>query len=397
MYDKALSAYDFGPGHPLAPIRVRLTVALATELGILSFGAGTSRDAGGSVEVVPAPVASDDLLTTVHDPAYVEAVKRAGANPDLTDLDVGLGSSDNPTFAGMHEASAHVVGASVEAARSVWEGEVLHAVNIAGGLHHAMPGAASGFCVYNDPAVAIRWLLDAGCPRVAYLDLDVHHGDGVQEIFYDEPRVLTVSIHETPRSLFPWVSGLPTETGGPGAEGSSVNLALPAGTGDAGWLRAFHAVLPPLVRAFEPAVLVTQHGCDSHRIDPLAHLALTVDGQRAAALAVHDLAHEVCEGRWLATGGGGYALVDVVPRTWSHLLAVAGGTPLPPETPTPKAWRDAVAAECRRDAPLLMTDGAPADYADWSTGYDPADPVDRAIRATRTAVFPTHGLDPEHP
>ena len=313
----------------------------------------------------------------------------------MTDLTYGLGTSDNPTFAGMHEASAHVVGASVEAARAVWEGEALHAANIAGGLHHAMPVAASGFCVYNDPAIAIRWLLDAGCARVAYLDLDVHHGDGVQEIFYDDPRVLTISLHESPQTLFPWVSGFPAETGGPDAEGSAVNVALPAGTGDAGWLRAFHAVVPPLLQAFEPTVLVSQHGCDSHRVDPLAHLTLSVDGQRAAAVAVHELAHRHCEGRWVATGGGGYALVEVVPRTWSHLLAVVGGTPLAPQTSTPDAWREIVQAACRRDAPRSMTDGAPTSYADWSDGYDPADAVDRTIRATMHAAFPAHGLAPD--
>nr|WP_202806006.1 acetoin utilization protein AcuC [Actinopolymorpha alba] len=392
VYDEGLTAYNFGPSHPLAPIRVKLTVALAMEFGIVRPTVGPN-DLGG-VELVAAPSAPDDLVTRVHDQAYVDAVKRASVNPDLTDLEHGLGTPDNPTFAGMHDASAHVVGASVEAARSVWEGEVLHAVNVAGGLHHAMPASASGFCVYNDPAVAIRWLLDAGCPRVAYLDLDVHHGDGVQEIFYDEPRVLTISLHESPRTLFPWVSGFPTETGGPHADGCAVNVALPMGTGDGGWLRAFHAVVPPLLREFQPTVLVSQHGCDSHRVDPLAHLTLSVDGQRAAALAVHDLAHQVCEGRWVATGGGGYALVEVVPRTWSHLLAVAGGQPLAPETPIPLSWQQAVETDCRRPAPRTMTDGEPADYLDWSSGYDPADPLDRAIRATRFASFPSHGLDP---
>ena len=410
VYDEALTAYDFGPSHPLAPIRVQLTVALATELGILvparpeppngpvegeDPGTGAGTPAADVVEVIPAPVAPDELLTSVHDPAYVEAVKRASANPERTDLDVGLGTSDNPTFAGMHEASAHIVGAGVEAARTVWEGRALHALNIAGGLHHAMPAAASGFCVYNDPAIAIQWLLDAGCPRVAYLDLDVHHGNGVQEIFYDEPRVLTVSLHESPRTLFPWVSGYPTETGGHDAAGSAVNVALPAGTGDAGWLRAFHAVVPALLDAFAPTIIVSQHGCDSHREDPLAHLMLSVDGQRAAAMAVHDLAHQVCAGRWLATGGGGYALFDVVPRTWSHLLAIAGGEPVLPETPTPPSWRDLVKTACGRDAPASMTDGSPATYVDWSTGFDPADPVDRAVRATRQAVYPLHGLDPD--
>jgi len=174
-------------------------------------------------------------------------------------------------------------------------------VSIAGGLHHAMRGSASGFCVYNDPAIAIAWLLGQGAERVAYVDLDVHHGDGVQAAFYDDPRVLTISLHENPAALWPG-TGLPSETGGPGAPGSAVNLALPAGTGDAGWLRAFHAVVPPLLREFRPAILVSQHGCDTHWLDPLAGLRLSIDAQRAAGAAIHELAHQVAGGRWLLTG-----------------------------------------------------------------------------------------------
>ena len=256
----------------------------------------------------------------------------------------------------MHHASAHIVGASVEAARRVWEGEALHAANITGGLHHAMPDRASGFCVYNDVAVAIRWLLAQGAQRVAYVDVDVHHGDGVEQVFYDDPRVLTISLHETGQMLFPG-TGFPQDVGGPGAEGSAVNVALPPGTSDAGWLRAFHAVVPPLLREFAPQVLVTQHGCDSHLEDPLAHLMLSVDGQRASYLALHELAHELCEGRWVVTGGGGYAVVDVVPRAWSHLLAIVAGSPVDPQSPVPPGWRAAVQERLGRVAPMRMTDG----------------------------------------
>jgi acetoin utilization protein AcuC len=275
----------------------------------------------------------------------------------------------------------------------VWTGTAIHAANIAGGLHHAMPAAASGFCVYNDVAVAIQWLLDHGARRVAYVDVDVHHGDGVQKIFYDDPRVLTISLHETGQMLFPG-TGFPVESGGPNAPGTSVNVALPPGTADAGWLRAFHAVVPALVRAFAPDILLTQHGCDSHRVDPLAHLMLTVDGQRASYLALHDLAHEVCGGRWVATGGGGYAVVEVVPRSWSHLLAIVGGTPLDPATATPQAWRDEIAERLGAQAPEAMTDGVEPTYRDFSEGYDPDSWLDRAISETRASVFPLHGMDP---
>ncbi|HET8716933.1 MAG TPA: acetoin utilization protein AcuC, partial [Nocardioidaceae bacterium] len=329
VFDKTLTDYDFGPGHPMAPVRVDLTVRLADSLGVLE-GPGVR----GGLPTVPAPVAGDDLIATVHTPDLMEAVQALSRDPYQVDEAHGLGSEDNPIFEGMHQASAHVVGATVEAARRVWSGETLHAANVAGGLHHAMPGRASGFCVYNDVAVAIRWLLDQGAERVAYVDVDVHHGDGVEHVFYNDPRVLTISLHETGQMLFPG-TGFPTDTGGPDAPGSAVNVALPPGTSDGGWLRAFHAVVPPLLREFAPDVLVTQHGCDSHIEDPLAHLMLTVDGQRAAHQALHDLAHEVCDGRWVATGGGGYALVEAVPRAWTHLIAVITGEPLDPATTVP--------------------------------------------------------------
>jgi acetoin utilization protein AcuC len=378
VWDDALPSYDFGPSHPLAPVRVELTMALARELGVLD-----------KVEIAGCVPATDDELAMIHKRGYVEAVKRvsAGGGPDLS---VGLGTPDNPAFAGVHEASALIAGASLAAARSVWEGTAEHAVNIAGGLHHAMPATASGFCVYNDPALAIAWLLAQGARRVAYVDVDVHHGDGVQAMFYDDPRVLTISLHESPRTLFPG-TGFPEETG---AEGSAVNVALPAGCGDAGWLRAFDSVVPPLLREFRPEILVTQHGCDSHALDPLANLMLSVDGQRTAYAYLHRLAHETAGGRWIATGGGGYELVQVVPRAWTHLIAELSGHPLDPATRTPASWRQYVKARTGETAPLTMTDGREVEFRDLSGGYDPADPIDRAIMATRKAVFPLHGLDP---
>jgi acetoin utilization protein AcuC len=386
VFDPTLTEYDFGPQHPMAPIRVDLTMQLAHELGVTDAGKQ------GGLTVVPAPHATLEQIATVHDAALIEAVERAGRT-GAAELQVGLGSDDNPVFLGMHEAAAHVVGATLEAFRLVRTGEALHAANITGGLHHAMPDRASGFCVYNDVAIGIRSLLDQGVERVAYVDVDVHHGDGVEAVFWDDPRVLTISLHESGQFLFPG-TGFSGDVGGEGAEGSAANVALPPGTSDSGWLRAFHAVVPELVRAFEPEVLVTQHGCDSHADDPLAHLMLSVDGQRAAYLALHDLAHEVAGGRWVATGGGGYALVDVVPRAWSHLLAVVSGTPLDPSVATPEAWRAYVREKVGAQAPRLMTDGRDPSYRPWSEGYDPGAWLDREVNATRTAVFPLHGLDP---
>jgi acetoin utilization protein AcuC len=389
-WDERLARYDFGPGHPLAPVRVELTVELARAFGLL---------AAPGVSVQRPQPASDAELELVHDRAYIAAVRQAGGSqagesqPDPAALRFGLGTPDDPVFPGMHEASALVAGASLAAARAVWSGATEHGASIAGGLHHAMRGNASGFCVYNDPAIAIAWLLESGATRIAYVDIDVHHGDGVQAAFYNDPRVLTISLHETPAMLFPG-TGRPSENGGPGAAGSAVNVALPAGTRDAQWLRAFHAVVPPLVRAFEPQILVSQHGCDTHWMDPLAHLELTIDAQRAAHAAIHQLAHEAAGGRWLLTGGGGYELVQVVPRTWTHLLAHAAGRPVDPAAATPGPWRDYVATRTGQRAPELMTEGSEPAYVAFDAGADPDDPVDQAILATRAAVFPEHGLPP---
>jgi len=388
VWDDAFTAHDFGPGHPMSPVRLALTASLARDLGLF--------DAPG-VTVAGAAVAPDELVTTVHDAAYVAAVRRVSADPrrgvDDDALAHGLGTEDDPAFAGMHESAARILGASVDSARALWSGEAVHAVNVTGGLHHAMRDRASGFCIYNDVAAAIEDLLRSGARRVAYVDVDVHHGDGVQAAFWDDPRVLTVSVHESGHTLFPG-TGWPEDVGGPGAEGTAVNTALPAGTGDPGWLRAVHAVVHPLVRAFAPDVLVTQHGCDTHLLDPLAHLAVTVDAQRAAAASLHDLAHEACGGRWLATGGGGYELVDVVPRAWAHLIGIAAHAPVPPSTPVPASWVEHVAHVIGRTVPPRMTDGADPWWQPWEAGYDPGDAVDRAVLATRRAVFPHHGLDP---
>jgi len=389
VFDDGMTAYDFGPQHPLAPVRLELTMVLARALDVVGDGAAAA------LPQVPVPPTDEALLRLVHTEDYVEAVRRASEHPDRPDPYRGLGPGDNPTFAGMHEASARVVAATVEAARLVWSGERLHAANIAGGLHHAMPGYASGFCVYNDAAAAIAWLLAQGVDRVAYVDVDVHHGDGVQAIFYDDPRVLTVSLHESPQTLFPG-TGSAAETGGRNARGSAVNVALPPGTDDAGWLRAFHAVVPHVLGVFGPQVLVTQQGCDGHAYDPLAHLMLSVDGQRAAYLALHELAHELCAGKWVATGGGGYSVADVVPRAWTHLLAVVAGRPLDPSVPVPQSWREHVQQRVGTTAPTAMTDGRQPSYHDWGDGFDPASALDRSVQATRSAVFPDLGLDPMH-
>ena len=388
VWDPGFTAYDFGPGHPMSPVRLDLTARLCEALGVF--------EAPG-VEVFSPDVPDDAVLETVHDPQYVAAVQAASKEPASADGSYGLGTEDDPAFTGMHESSARVVEGTRAVCADVWEGRAEHGVNFCGGLHHAMPGNASGFCIYNDIAVGIRWLLDHGARRVAYVDVDVHHGDGVERVFWDDPRVLTISVHESGRALFPG-TGFAGEVGGPGAQGEAVNVALPPGTGDSAWLRALHATALPLVRAFKPDVLVTQHGCDTHVQDPLAHLALSVDAQRAAAEALHRLSHDVCDGRWVALGGGGYEVVDVVPRTWTHLTAIAAHQPVALTEPVPEEWLDHVETLLGRVGPRRMGDRDPAEgpiwHQPWDMGYNPHSEVDRAIMATRQAVFPLHGLDP---
>ncbi len=379
-----MSAYNFGPNHPMSPKRLELTSRLARELGILDLP---------QVRVEASRVASDDELATVHSRDYIEAVRRVGADPTLSDPDRGLGTEDDPAFAGMHEASARLGGASLVAADAITSGAAVHAVNFGGGMHHASRGKASGFCIYNDAAMAVTRLLESGVARVAYIDIDAHHGDGTQNIFWDDPRVLTISLHESGMTLFPG-TGFANEIGGPRAQGTAVNVALPAGTLDAGWLRAFHAVVPQLVEAFAPEAIVSQHGCDSHRDDALSHLNTTVDAQREAALSIAALAAKVCGGRWLATGGGGYNIVSVVPRVWSHLMGIAAGRPVPLRTPVPGRWRDYVLERHGQVAPLLMGEDADTWWRSWEVGYNPSDALDRTVMATRKAVFPLYGLDP---
>ncbi|MFF8280291.1 acetoin utilization protein AcuC [Streptomyces lateritius] len=383
MWDEAVTGYDFGSEHPMDPVRLALTMGLVRAYGL-----------DRAVDVVAAKPAGDSTLRLVHREDYVAAVRAASVQPRAADQAYGLGTVDDPAFAGMHEVSALIAGQSVGAAEAVWRGEAAHAVNFAGGLHHAMPGSASGFCIYNDASLAIARLLELGAERVAYVDVDVHHGDGVQAAFWEDPRVLTISLHEHPRTLFPQ-TGWPEETGAAGAgEGSAVNVALPAGTGDAGWLRAFHAVVPELIADFRPQVLVTQHGADTHFEDPLAHLAVSLDAQRAVQTACHELAHaHVDGGKWVALGGGGYAVVDVVPRSWTHLVGIAAHAEIAPESVIPSSWRDEVYARTRQSGPARMTDGRwPVGWRDWEEGYDPADRLDQAVLATRRAVFPLRGL-----
>jgi acetoin utilization protein AcuC len=319
-------SYDFGSSHPLRPERVVLTYENIRRLGLVDLP---------HVSEVPWRSATDDEILAVHDAGYVAAVKGvdSGGVDRTRAFGYGLGTPDNPLFRHMHRASAAVCGASIAAAELVARGRARHAFNPAGGLHHARHAEASGFCIYNDPAVAIAKLLELEPQwRIMYVDVDVHHGDGVQWIFYDDARVLTLSLHQSGRSLYPG-TGFEDEIGSGRARGTSANIPLLPYTGDDDYLWALTTVVTALAKAFEPHVIVTQLGADTHHGDPLANLGLTMRAYPRIAMLLHEVAHRFAGGRWIATGGGGYQYDTVVPKVWTMHFAEMCGAPeaIPPE------------------------------------------------------------------
>ena len=314
VYGDALMKHHLSDEHPLQPIRVKLAVDLIKSTGLIEHS-----------HLVPPRAATIDELALVHSREYIDLVRklsdpagRRHVSPDEIDA-AGFASADNPISDELHEGTSLVVGASMVAAEAIDSGAALHAFSPSGGLHHAHRDRASGFCTYNDAAVACRWLKDRG-HRVAYVDVDVHHGDGVEAIFQSDPDVLTISLHESGRWLFPG-TGFPQDSGVGAGKGSAANMPFVPFTWDEPWLMTFDRVVPALLRRFKPTVLVTQDGCDTHHLDPLAHLAATTRIWPHVGRAFHELAHELCEGRWLALGGGGYAIYEVVPRAWTLLFA----------------------------------------------------------------------------
>ena len=279
--------------------------------------------------------ASDAALARLHLPHYIEQVRSFSDHP-WQPAAMGVGSLDVPAFHGMHEAAARVAGGSIGAVEMIISGEAEHAFSPAGGLHHAMRTRAAGFCIYNDVALAVAAARDAG-HRVLYLDLDVHHGDGTQALFWDDPGVLTFSIHETGHQLFPG-TGMIDETGGQQAPGTAVNAPLDEGSGDASWWPVVELMVPALAEAFRPTFVVSQHGCDSHALDPLAHLQVTTWSYARACDLIDRIAHDRCEGRWLATGGGGYDAFRVVPRSWAIVWLAQAHEAVPASMPP--EWRD---------------------------------------------------------
>jgi len=317
VYTNDYLNYRLSNTHPLQPRRLLMTRELLQACGAFE---------DDPAEVVEPQPATDEDVLQVHTPEYLEVIKRLSAGQSVPGLwAYGFGYSDNPPFEGMYEASLLYTGGSITAARLVASGEASVAFNISGGLHHAMPSRASGFCILNDAAIALCSLLKT-CERILYLDVDAHHGDGVQAAFYDSDQVMTISLHESGRYLFPG-TGFPQETGAGKGRGYSVNVPLAPYTDDETYLWAFDQVVPPLIEAFQPDFLVAQLGVDTHYRDPLTHLNLTVQGQYEIFKKVSRL----CP-RWVALGGGGYDLT-VVPRSWTLAYKVMANKTFPEEIP----------------------------------------------------------------
>ena len=350
VHDAALESYGFGGEHPFNPLRLRLTLELCRDLGLLE-----------GYPLTPSEPATDADLTTVHSLTYVRMVQQAGRGAARLSrlLDYGLGSGDNPVFPDMHGACARVVGGVLESCRLVMGGDAAHAMCISGGLHHALRSQASGFCVYNDAGVAIARLKEERPGiRIAYVDTDAHHGDGVQWMFFEDPDVLTVSVHETGRYLFPGTGDVDEKGRGEG-KGYAVNVPLQPYTDDDSFISTFEAVVPEALRAFEPDLIISQNGCDAHQLDPLTHLSATTRLYEHVPAAIHDLAHELCEGRWVTTGGGGYDIWRVVPRAWSALWAAVSHQELPEKVP--ECWLEKWGAKSPVSLPRRVRDD-PADY-----------------------------------
>jgi len=315
IYTSRYQDFDYGPSHPLRTIRLKLTYDLIASYALLADST-----------FVEAQPASEEELGLFHLKDYLDALK--AANAGLTFRGVfryGLDTGDNPIFPGVYTFSRIIAGASLQAARLIEEGKVERAFNPAGGLHHAFPARASGFCYLNDPALAIAYLVKRGL-RIAYVDIDAHHGDGVQAAFYDTDRVLTISIHESGQYLFPG-TGFVEEIGKGTGEGYSVNVPLFPGSDDEIFLWAFEEVVPPLLQAFRPDVLVAQLGIDAHRTDPLTHLNYTLNGFAQAVRRLTALAPKL-----LALGGGGYNVANVA-RAWTLAWAILNDKELPETLP----------------------------------------------------------------
>jgi acetoin utilization protein AcuC len=340
LHNPVTLSYDLGQHHPFKSIRPQAVKHLLECFGV-------------PLQIEDFQAASlEDILST-HSRGYVQRVMRASSGEVVPDaLEYGIGTSDTPVFLRMHDATASVCGGTLKAAQLIASGVTSRVLSLAGGLHHAQFASGSGFCVYNDLSVAIRYLTNLGL-RVAYLDIDAHHGDGVQWLHYTENNVLTISLHETGRYLFPGTGAI-YELGRGTGMGYSLNVPLEPYTQDDSYLQALERVLEPALSWFKPDLLVVQGGADSHEFDPLADLGLTTQGYKKAYQLIVQLANQYANGRILGTGGGGYATLHAVPRIWAEFYAALEGIELP--NVVPQTWLDTWQPQSTEVLPAVMTD-----------------------------------------
>lgn len=351
VYSTDYLNYKFSDDHPFNHIRVKLTQDLLTEINALQ-----------ETDVLAPRIATDDEIALIHDPAYIDAVKKAGKGSLASSVaaNYGLGTEDTPIFSNMHEASALIVGGTLTAVDAVMTGKSDHALNVGGGLHHGFRGKASGFCIYNDSSIAIEYMKKKYGARVLYVDTDAHHGDGVQWAFYDDPDVCTLSIHETGRYLFPGTGNINEKGQGKGY-GFSFNVPIDAFTEDESFQEVYEASFRKVIDFFKPDVILTQNGADAHYYDPLTHLSVSMKSYEFIPKLAHQLAHEYCNGKWIAVGGGGYDIWRVVPRAWSRIWLEMKGLSMTGRLP--QQWLD----RWNPLSPLTL----PENWHDEKNLYDP--------------------------
>jgi acetoin utilization protein AcuC len=373
-YSNALLDYEFKKDHPLKPDRLKLTYILSKQLGLLD-----------KVKEIEPTLASRQELELFHSPEYIDAVEDSGKNNNIHPQ-YGLGTADNPVFPMIHETGARYVGATLDAMRAIMNG-ASNAFCISGGLHHAHKNTASGFCIYNDVAIAIKMLQQKKKRRVLYFDFDAHHGDGVQDAFYKSKDVLTISVHQTGKTLFPG-TGFIYETGSADGAGYSVNIPLRPGAGTPELISVFDEIVVPLFESFKPDLLLTQMGVDGHYLDPLAHLTYTSYGYETIIRKLRDMASDICKIGWLAVGGGGYHPVNVA-RLWTLFLAVMIDENVPIKIPD--EFKEACIQMGYQHIPELMRDDDEVVQM-YSTREEVALDLERVVRKVIELIFPYHGL-----
>ncbi len=380
---------DFPEDHPLRPVMGELAVALMRAYGLLD---------SPRLRMRASRQAAIDELERVHGADYIARVRELdalavarGTGFELQDRAYGLTPPANPIFPGIHEAAATIAGGTTLAALAVMAGEAVHAFVPLAGMHHAMRDRASGFCVYNDAAVAVAAVLEAyPAARIAYVDLDAHHGDGVQALFWRDPRVLAFSLHESGQYLFPGTGYVEDSGGGPG-QGYTVNLPLEPFAGDDTLARLFATVVPPLLRAFRPDLIMAQLGPDTHWTDPLTELGATTNLWAPLTSALDTLVHELCQGRLVVLGGGCYQPYTVAPRVWTQALAVLLDHEGALADDLPASWLADVSALTSVALPRTLSDPpAPALPAARQAAIDRA--ADLTIARIRAEIFPLHSI-----